>query len=402
MNRRRFLGLGVSAAGLARSQQKPPKESAVAAATRDRTPRVGLVTSDFRGSEDHDGTKLAGLADPKPVAADLTLAQIEAMLFKALDAGSPIQGGLASIIGPEDWVVVKPEISSCYGLVPETHDGGAHYSYVAGSVTDLRIVQGLVKYLVEHKCGARITIAEGSGEWLPLAHSQSPTDGWTTDWGGAFGGLSYRKMVEQFATRYRDVQFDIIDLNFDGSIELPVPGKTLAHNNAQGVYTIAKTIQQCDRVISVAPLRTDTTTGVSLSIANYFGVAPGATYGFPKEALLKLGHPNEVMLDLFSFHPADYAVLGGSWGLEGDGPHAPGAHSLHHNLIIAGANAVAVDAVAAAVMGFQPAELPYLALAERRGFGVADTDVIWIRGNEIDEARKVFRKPAAWHQPAGA
>jgi uncharacterized protein (DUF362 family) len=100
-----------------------------------------------------------------------------------------------------------------------------------------------------------------------------------------------------------------------------------------------------------------------------------------------------VLVDLFSFHPADYALLGGSWGVEGDGPHAPGARSVHHNVIIAGANADSVDAVAAAVMGFKPASLPYLAMAEKRGFGVADPDVVWIRGNDIEEAHKEFQKP---------
>jgi uncharacterized protein (DUF362 family) len=136
-------------------------------------------------------------------------------------------------------------------------------------------------------------------------------------------------------------------------------------------------------------------TGASLTMKNYFGIAPGAKYGFPKDGLHKLGHPNEVLVDLFSFHPADFAIAGGCWGLEGDGPHPPGARSVHHNVVIAGANAVTVDAIAAAVMGFDSADLPYLALAEKRGFGVSDPNVIWTRGNDIEEARRVFRKAAA-------
>jgi uncharacterized protein (DUF362 family) len=397
MNRRHFLGLG---AGLARGQQKQRQETVVAAASRDRTPRVGIVTSNFRGSEDHDGTKVPGLADPQPMSADLTQAQIGAMVVKALELGSPVKGGLGSVLGPEDWVVIKPNIVSCHGLGPETHDGGAHHPYIAGAVTDLRVIQALVEYLVDHKYGARITIAEGSGEWLPVERSKSPVDGWTTDWGGAFGGLSYKKMIQEFTRRYPEIRFEIVDLNFDSLIELPVPGKALARNNPAGTYAIPKTIQQCDRLISVAPLKTHTMTGVSLSMKNYFGIGPGAKYGFPKDGLHKLGHPEEVLVDLFSFHPADYAIVGGSWGVEGDGPHAPGARSVHHNVVIAGANALSVDAVAAAVMGFKATDLPYLAMAERRGFGVADPDVIWTRGNDIEEARRLFQKPAGWRKKA--
>jgi uncharacterized protein (DUF362 family) len=401
MNRRRFLGFSAAAtAGLARGQQKPRQEAVVAAASRNRTPRVGIVTSSFPGSADHDGTAIPGLADPQPMDADLTPAQIDAMLAKALALGSPLKGGIASIIGPEDWVVIKPNIVSCYGLGPEIRDGGAHHPYIAGAVTDLCVIHSLLTYLAGHKCGARITIAEGSGEWLPMARSKSPVDGWTSDWGGAFGGLSYKNMVDEFTRRYPDLRFETVDLNFDQSVELPVPGKGLARNNPAGTYSIPKTIQQCDRLISVAPLKTHTLTGVSLSMKNYFGIGPGAKYGFPKDGLHKLGQPSEVLVDLFSFHPGDYAIAGGSWGVEGDGPHAPGARSVHHNVIVAGANAVAVDAVAAAVMGFNAADLPYLGMAERRGFGVADTDVIWTRGNDIAEARKVFRKPAGWARRA--
>src|SRR5690242_17843503 len=386
MDRRDFLGLAATA-GLARGQQKPHQEAVVAAASRDSTPRVGIVTSNFRGSEDHDGTKVPGLVDPQPVSADLTQAQIGAMVVKALELGSPVKNGLGGIFGPEDWVVIKPNIVSCHGLGPEMHDGGAHHPYLAGTVTDLRVIRALIEYLAEHKYGARITIAEGSGEWLPVERSKSPVDGWTTDWGGAFGGLSYKTMVQEFTRRYPEIRFETVDLNFDPVVELPVPGKALARNNQDGTYAIPKTIQQCDRLISVAPLKTHAMTGVSLAMKNYFGIGPGAKYGFPKDGLHKLGHPDEVLVDLFSFHPADYAIVGGSWGVEGDGPHAPGARSVHHNAIIAGANALSVDAVAAAVMGFKVSDLPYLSMAERRGFGVADPDVIWTRGNDIEEAR---------------
>jgi uncharacterized protein (DUF362 family) len=396
MHRRGFLGLGASATRLIVGGQTPRREAATAAATRDSTPRVGIVTSDFHGSEDHDGTKIPGLDDPKPMDAELTREQINAMVVRAIELGSPIKGGMGSIIGPEDWVVIKPNIVSCYGLSPDVHDGGAHHQYLNGAVTDLRAIESLIQYLVDHKCGARITIAEGSGEWLPKDRSKSTTDGWSTDWAGAFGGLSYKTMADRFTQKYAGIRFDLVDLNFDSVVDLPVQGNVLARNNREGIYSIPKTIQQCDRIISVAPLKTHTMTGVSLAIKNYFGIGPGASYGFPKDGLHRLGSPNEVMLDLFSFHPADYAIVGGSWGLEGDGPHAPGARSVHHNVIVAGPNAVAVDAVAASIMGFEAARLPYLTLAEKRGFGVADPDVIWIRGKDVERARKIFRKPSGW------
>ncbi len=399
MHRREFLGL--CTAGLALAQSQKPEEAVIASATQDTTPRVGIVLSSFAEGSEHDGSKLAGLPSPKPKDADLDAAFVEAWVRKAIELGSPRSTDLSKIVGPEDWVVIKTDISCCHGLGPAVRDGGAHQPYIAGSVTDLRVVHAVIGYLVENHCGARITIAEGSGQWLPVDKSKSPVDGWSTDWGGAFGGLSYRKMVDEFARKHPGVRFDIADLNFADSLELPVPGRALAKRNSTGVYTIAKVIQQCDKLISIAPLKTDSRTGVALTFNNCSGIAPGAKYGFPKKGLLELGSPEEVLVDLFRYHPADYCILGGSFGVEGDGPDGPGAAAVHHNLLVTGTKAVSVDAVAASLMGFSPEQVPYLTMAERSGaYGVVDIDTVWTRGSEIEEARRVFRKPANWRPPA--
>ena len=339
-----------------REQEKQDKDVATAGATVDTTPRVGIVLSSFTGSEDHDGTKIQGLADPATVDAELSAGQIDAMLRKAISLGTTRRGGLTAIVASDDWVVIKPRI--------ETNP------YLRGSVTDLRVVRSLIEFLVEHECGARFTIAEGPDGGQPSERSKAGVNGWSTEWGGEFGGLSYDKMIRELSRKYPKIAFDRVDLNFDEAIPLPLHGKTLT-------YFVPKTIQQCDRIISVAPLATSEQFSVSLGVANYWGIAPGAHYGFPKTGLLKLGQPDEVLVDLFSYHPADYAIVGGGWGVEG------GGRSVHHNVLVAGTNAVSVDAVAAAIMGFDPTQVAHLALAERRGFGDADLGPIWTRGNEI-------------------
>ena len=398
MRRREFLALG-AAASLAAAQQKP-RDTIVTGATQDTTPRVGIVLSSFKQGEEHDGTPIKGLDDPQPPGATLTSAQIDAMVRKAIELGSTRAADLASTVEPEDWVVIKTHIPSCYGLTPETKDGGAHRRYIPGSVVDPRIVRAVIAFLAERKRGLRFTVVEGSAQWLTVDRSKSPVDGWTTEWDGAFDGLSYRKMIEECSRRFPGVRCEIADLNFADSVELPVPGRALARNNQAGVYTLPKIIQQCDRLITVAPLATDPASGVSLSIENYLGIAPGSKYGFPKDGLLKLGSPDELMMDLFSYHPADFAIAGGCWGVEGDGPDGPGAAGVHHNVVVAGFKANCVDAVAASVMGFKPAGLPFLALGEKKGFGTRDVDAIWTRGNTIEEAARSFRQPSGWPAPA--
>jgi uncharacterized protein (DUF362 family) len=387
IGRRDFLGAGLLA-GQAAKEPKKVEEWITASATVDRTPKVGIVLSSFKGSTEHDGTPVKGLAKPRPVSAPLTYEDIDAMVRKAIELGNTRRGGLASIIAQDDWVVIKPNITACHGLGPA--DGPSHHPYVHGAVTDLRVVKSVMSFVAERKRASRITIAEGSCQWQPMERSKLSTDGWTTDWGGVYGGLSYKGMIEDFSRRYPSIEFDIADLNFEEHFEAPLankPGKA---------YSIPRTIRSCDKLISITPLKTHASCGVALTVENYTGIAPGAKYGFPKKGLDQLGAPEDVMLDLFLHHPADYSIVGGCWGLEGEGPHAPGGASVHHNVIIAGTNTTAVDTVAAAVMGFDAETVPYLQKLARLGLGITEIDLIWTRGNEVEQARRVFRKPARW------
>lgn len=56
--------------------------------------------------------------------------------------------------------------------------------------------------------------------------------------------------------------------------------------------------------------------------------------------------------------------------------------------IIAGTDPVAVDAVAAAVMGFDPRDVGYLQYAQEAGLGVADLDAIHIVGDRLEAVRR--------------
>ncbi len=171
------------------------------------------------------------------------------------------------------------------------------------------------------------------------------------------------------------MKFELVDLNTAPTVELPVPDKVSVS------YAIPKVIQQCDRVISIAPLATDPARGVSLAVANYASL------------VAKPVTTDEALIDLFSYKPADFALVGGSMATEGDGT------PVHYNAVVAGMKPVAVDSIAASVMGFNPADLPYLALGQKRGFGSWDPVEIWQRGAEMKDAKREFKKPSGWRKP---
>jgi hypothetical protein len=310
------------------------KESMLASASIDRTPRVGIVLSSFKGGEEHDGTPLAGLSSPRPVDAELTDSELDALLRKAIELSRrgrrrggefPIDG-----VGPEDWVVVR--------ITP---------------ATDVRLVRSLLGILIAARQGKRFTIADD---------------------GPAPAG--YDGMLKSLAASHRGLRFEYVNLDSAPYLTAPAVRRTFAARNPDGVYAIPKVIRECDTIIAVAPL--------DVGIApTYMAIAPRAAYGGGREKLLALGDKADVLCDLYLHHPPAYAILGGP-------------SQVRHNLVIAGRNAVSVDAVGAAVMGLDVKKIALLDKLEARGFGVADPDSIWTRGNEIEEARRPFPKPAAW------
>jgi uncharacterized protein (DUF362 family) len=56
--------------------------------------------------------------------------------------------------------------------------------------------------------------------------------------------------------------------------------------------------------------------------------------------------------------------------------------------VIAGTDPVAVDAVSAAIMGFDPRQVGYIRYAEAAGLGVADLEKITILGDPIARVRR--------------
>jgi hypothetical protein len=103
---------------------------------------------------------------------------------------------------------------------------------------------------------------------------------------------------------------------------------------------------------------------------------------------------HEVLVDLMymqrELHPAVFAVMDGTVMGDGAGPRTMVPRA--GNLILASADQVAIDAIAAKIMGFDPLSIPYLRMCEERGLGVADPRDIEIVGDtEAAERSMGFR-----------
>lgn len=241
---------------------------------------------------------------------------------------------------------------------------------------------------------------------------------------------------KEMANAAPHVEFE--NTNFLGS------GKTYARFMTPGGglmyagYDLNHSYRDTDVFISLAKLKEHRTAGVTLSMKNCFGITPCTIYsddvpadepsivpvGFrgpmhsgsrtpPKSAPQPVAESKDpgfrvprIVADLVASRPIHLAVIDGIYTMTaGELPYqgkdnAWVNRAVHPGLLIAGMNCVCTDAVATAVMGFDPmadrGTPPFetcdstLALAERVGVGTRDLTRIEVTGTPIAKARYKF------------
>ena len=137
-------------------------------------------------------------------------------------------------------------------------------------------------------------------------------------------------------------------------------------------------------IISAAKLKTHSETLVTLGLKNMFGLIPEkfkAKYHF-------LGI-EKVIVDINSIKKPDLTIIDGFVAMEGNGP--ANGQPVKMDLIIAGVDPVAVDAVGTLVMGFNPNKIPHIKKASEKGLGtINNIDII---GSSLSNVRKSFKPP---------
>ncbi len=96
---------------------------------------------------------------------------------------------------------------------------------------------------------------------------------------------------------------------------------------------------------------------------------------------------HEVLVDLLymqrELHPAVFTVMDGTIAGDGAGPRTMVPRVK--NLILAATDSVAIDAIAARLMGFDPMSIPFLRMAHERGLGIADPKDIELVGDDVSK-----------------
>ena len=144
---------------------------------------------------------------------------------------------------------------------------------------------------------------------------------------------------------------------------------------------ISRYVFDCDRFISVPKFKTHCITMITAAIKNTYGTVIGL-----HKAACHSKAPGEaefakVIAKVFSIAKPNLTILDGIVAMEGDGPSSGDPRKT--NLIMAGADAVAIDAVLADIIGLNPLDILVTKEAYAMGLGEANTANIELVGDDI-------------------
>jgi len=257
-------------------------------------------------------------------------------------------GGIESFVKPGQKVLLKPNMLSAKSPERAITTHPALVEAVAGEVV---------------QAGAEPFIADSPG--------------------GAIRGINrvwentgMREMAERNG-------IELVNLEASGAEEVPV-----------GKYTfyIAKPVLDADVIINLPKLKTHSLTLMTCAVKNMFGVIPGFRKGEMHKLYPKPVEFAEMLVHLFKVVKPALSIVDAVVGMEGNGPSAGKPVKL--GLILAGIDAVAVDAVAADILGFREGMVDTTRIASEMGIGTGRLEEIEIVGERPEYEPGSFDLPS--------
>jgi uncharacterized protein (DUF362 family) len=238
-------------------------------------------------------------------------------------------------------ILIKPNL--CY-----------YWDYSTGETTDPRVVASIIDYIRERGSNkAKIKIIESDASAMRAEH--------------AFRMLGYVALAKEKSV-------ELVNLSADETYEKEVMVK-----RHKFTLTLSHNIFDCELFINVPKLKVGPYAGgqcphITCASKNLFGC---------------ISKPKKV-----EFHPQLHEIIAAvnkliKSGLTVvDGIIALGSHPVRLGLVIAGKDNLAVDLIAARVMGYNPSRIKYLRLAAKEK--MANIEGLRVVGESIEGIRKLF------------
>ena len=150
-------------------------------------------------------------------------------------------------------------------------------------------------------------------------------------------------------------------------------------------YFLAKPAMEADFIISLPKLKTHVLTLMTGAIKNIFGLIPGfRKANYHKEAPKPTDFAH-IIVDILSLKKPNLTIMDAVLAMEGDGPSSGQPRWV--NLILGSTDPVAMDTVAAVIIGLKPNKVPTTRLAAEAGLGIGWFEAIEMVGEKIDDIR---------------
>ncbi len=235
-------------------------------------------------------------------------------------------------------IYIKPNLVSVY------HKSGMKDADYPES-TDPRLFDAVIAYL--KKYNKPIVVTESSGKPMPTRNS--------------FKNAGYDRIAKYHGT-------GLVALEMRPVVRYMLPkAEVMKEVYIPDLYQDIVDGKAC--YVSVPKMKTNIYTGVTLGFKNAMGTIP--------YALRERNHNyriNQKLADLLYLFKPDLILIDGIIAGEGNTP-AP-VDPVDSHVIVSGVNAVATDRVATEIMGIDPATIPLITEAEKRGFGPEGIEVI--------------------------
>lgn len=263
-------------------------------------------------------------------------------IWQALQKAINLIGGIEDLIKPGMKVLVNPS-----WVAPPTEPE-------KGCITQPEVVRAVAEIVQQR--GARVIIAESSAV-----------------------GVDSAKVIENSGyKKLREMGYEVVDLKKTEKVMIPVPnGKVFSKIESY------RLVQESDLIISVPKMKTHDQAEITCAIKKLKGLL--------SDKYKRLMHQEglfEGVVDLFSAIKPKLAIVDAIYCQEGLGPVF--GRPVQMDLIIAGKDLVAVDAVCGRIMGFDPEEVPLTIEAARRGLGTYREEDVEVLGERIEKVRRRF------------
>lgn len=264
-------------------------------------------------------------------------------------------GSLDNIIKEGQTVLIKPNLA--FWAPPESH-----------AVVDPRTVEAVVAYVKENSKASAVYVGDNPSLGMHVGKARPAFDESGMEEAAKLGGAD--KII------YFDEE-ELVDVDIEGA-------RVFKHAK------VFKPFLDADVVINLPKMKVHIAGTVTLGLKNWNGIVPNCHPSEQQQGAHRIDL-GQKMADLYRVRKPDLTIVDSVIGMEGQGPHA--GTPIEMNLMIAGADTVAVDAVTASVMGFSPMEIPAIRCAGTQGLGEIDLDQIDVEGNSVESVMQHFKRP---------